>query len=157
MVSVRIFTHSLMNMQLETQFCEVLVSSSCWSSYRVADPFSSLGTFSRSFFRGPMIHPIDECERPLLYLVGTGIASKEKAISGSCQQNLAGICNSGTISSKQQFTIGWHCLHGQSLVSRKSSIRSCFRKCFVAVQSLYSLQFLLYFHFFFFTFPTFCF
>jgi hypothetical protein len=31
---------------------------------------------------------------PLLYLPGTGIASQETAISGSCQQNLAGICNS---------------------------------------------------------------
>ena len=41
-----------------------------------------------------MFHPIDDCEHPLLYLPGTGIASQETAISGSCQQNLAGICNS---------------------------------------------------------------
>jgi hypothetical protein len=39
-------------------------------------------------------HPIDDCEHPLLYLPGTGIASHETAVSGSCQQNLAGICNS---------------------------------------------------------------
>jgi hypothetical protein len=38
--------------------------------------------------------PIDDCEHPLLYLPGTGRASQETAISGSCQQNLAGICNS---------------------------------------------------------------
>jgi hypothetical protein len=36
----------------------------------------------------------DECEYPLLYLPGTGIASQEIAISGSCQQNIAGICKS---------------------------------------------------------------
>ena len=38
-----------------------------------------------------MFHPIDDCEHPLLCLPGTGIASQETAISGSCQQNLAGI------------------------------------------------------------------
>jgi hypothetical protein len=80
---------SPLHMQLETQFCGVLVSSYCCSSYRVADPFSSLGTFSNSFFRRPVFHPIDDCEHPLLCLPGTGIA-----ISGSCQQNLAGVCNS---------------------------------------------------------------
>jgi hypothetical protein len=41
-----------------------------------------------------VFHPIADCEHPLLYLPGTGIASQETAISGSCQQNLAGICNS---------------------------------------------------------------
>jgi hypothetical protein len=40
-----------------------------------------------------VFHPIDDCEHPLLYLPGTGIASQETAISGSFQQNLAGICN----------------------------------------------------------------
>ena len=40
-----------------------------------------------------MFHPIDDSEPPLLYLPGTGIASLEYAISGSCRQNLAGICN----------------------------------------------------------------
>jgi hypothetical protein len=54
---------------------QVLVSSYCSSSYRVADPFSSLGTFSSSFIWGPVFHPIDDCEHPLLYLPGTGIAS----------------------------------------------------------------------------------
>jgi hypothetical protein len=64
-------------MQLETQLWRLLVSSYCCSSYKVADPFSSLGTFSRSFIRGPVFHPIDDCEQPLLYLPGTGIASQE--------------------------------------------------------------------------------
>jgi hypothetical protein len=53
----------------------LLVSSYCWSFYRVADPFSSLGIFSSSFFRGPVFDPIDDCEHRLLYLPGTGIAS----------------------------------------------------------------------------------
>jgi hypothetical protein len=41
-----------------------------------------------------VFHPIDDCEHPLLYLPGSGIASQETAISGSFQQNLAGICYS---------------------------------------------------------------
>ena len=72
----------------------VLVSSYCCSTYRVADTFSSLGTFSSSSIWGPVLHLIDDCEHPLLYLPGTGIASQETAISGSCQENVAGICNS---------------------------------------------------------------
>jgi hypothetical protein len=71
-----------------------MVSSYSCSTYRVADPFSSLGTFSSSSIRGPVFHPIDDCEHPLLYLPGTGIASPETDISGSFQQNIAGICNS---------------------------------------------------------------
>ena len=39
-----------------------------------------------------MLHLIDDCEHPLLYLYG--LASHETAISGSFQQNLAGLCNS---------------------------------------------------------------
>jgi hypothetical protein len=81
-------------MQLETRALGGLVSSYCCSTYRVADPFSSLGTFSSSSFGGPVFHPIADCEHPLLCLPGTGIASRETAISGSFQQNLAGICNS---------------------------------------------------------------
>jgi hypothetical protein len=81
-------------MQLEIQAQGVLVSSYCCSSYRVTNSFSSLGTFSSSFIGAPVFHPIADCEHPLLYLPGTSIASQETAISGSCQQNLAGICNS---------------------------------------------------------------
>jgi hypothetical protein len=86
--------YSLLLMQLETQLWGSLVSSYWWSSYRIADPFSSLSTFSSSFIRGPVFYTIDDCEHPLLYLPGTGIASQEIAISGSCKQNLSGICNS---------------------------------------------------------------
>jgi hypothetical protein len=80
-------------MQVETRALGVLVSSYCCSTYRVADSFSSLSTFSSSFIGDPVFHLTDDCEHPLLYLPGTGIASQETAISGSFQQNLAGICN----------------------------------------------------------------
>jgi hypothetical protein len=63
--------HPLLHMQLETQFWEVLDSLYCCSSYRVAGPFSSLGTFSSSFTGGPVFHPIANCEHPCLYLPGT--------------------------------------------------------------------------------------
>ena len=53
----------------------LLVSSYC-SNYRVADPFSSLGTFSSSSIGGPVMHPIADCEYPLLCLLGPGIASQ---------------------------------------------------------------------------------
>jgi hypothetical protein len=86
--------HPLLHRQLETWVWGLLVSSYCCSSYRVADPFSSLGTFSSFFIRGPVFNPIDDCKHSLLYLPGTGIASQERAMSGSYQQNLSGICNS---------------------------------------------------------------
>jgi hypothetical protein len=81
-------------MQLETRALGVLISSYCYSTYRVADPFSSLGTFSSSSIGSPVFHSIDNYEHPLLYLLSTGKASQETAISGSFQQNLAGISNS---------------------------------------------------------------
>jgi hypothetical protein len=81
-------------MQLETRALGVLASSYCCSTFRVADPFRSLGAFSSSSIGNPVFHPIDDCEHPLLYLPGIGIASQKTAISGFFQQNLAGICNS---------------------------------------------------------------
>jgi hypothetical protein len=64
-------------------------------SYRVAHSFCSLCSFYSSSMDGPVFHPIDNCEHPLLYLSGTVIAPQETAISVSCQKkNLAGICNS---------------------------------------------------------------
>ena len=73
---------------------EILVSSYCCSSYGAANPVSSLGTFSSSFIGDPVLHLMDDCEHTLVYLSGTGRASQETAISGSCQQALVGICNS---------------------------------------------------------------
>jgi hypothetical protein len=75
--------HLLIHMQLETRALGVLVSSYCCSTYRLADPFSSLGTFSSSFIGGPVIHPLADCEHPLLCLLGPGIVSQETATSGS--------------------------------------------------------------------------
>jgi hypothetical protein len=40
-----------------------------------------------------VFHPIADYEHPLLCLPGTSIASQETAISGSFQQNLAGVCD----------------------------------------------------------------
>ena len=86
--------HLLLHMQLETRVLGMLISSYCCSTYRVADPFNSLSAFSSFSIGGPVFHLIDDCEHPLLYLPGTGKASQERAVSGSLQQNLAGICNS---------------------------------------------------------------
>jgi hypothetical protein len=44
-----------------------------------------------------VFHSMDDCEHSLLYFPDTGINSYKTAISGSCQQNLAGICNSACI------------------------------------------------------------
>jgi hypothetical protein len=49
-----------------------------------------LGTFSSFFFRGSVFHPIDDSKH--------SIASQEIVISGFCQQNLAGICSSVSVS-----------------------------------------------------------
>jgi hypothetical protein len=43
----------------------VLLSSYCCFTYRIADPFSSFGTFSSSSIGGTVIHPIADCEHPL--------------------------------------------------------------------------------------------
>jgi hypothetical protein len=62
-------------------------------------PFSSLGTFSISSIGGPVIHPIADCEHPLLCLPGPGIVSQVTAISGSFQQNLARTCPRSCVAS----------------------------------------------------------
>ena len=80
--------HLLLHMQLETWAMGVLISSSCCFSCRIADLFSSLGTFSSSSPESPVIHPIDDCEHPLLYLPGTGLASCETAIPGTLHKIL---------------------------------------------------------------------
>jgi hypothetical protein len=71
----------------------VLVSSYCCSTYRIANPFSSLGAFSSFSTGGTVFHLIDDCEHPHLYLPGIGIASYKKTLTGTLQQNLSGICN----------------------------------------------------------------
>jgi hypothetical protein len=49
-----------------------------------SDLFKFMGTFSGSFIVDLVLHPFDDCEHTLLYLPGTGRASQETAISGSC-------------------------------------------------------------------------
>ena len=68
----------------------VLVNSYCCSSYGAANPFNSLGPFSSSLIGDPVLSPMDSYEHPLLYLSGTGRASQETAMSGSCQEVLVG-------------------------------------------------------------------
>ena len=85
--------HLLIHMQLETRAPGGMVSSYCCSTYRVADPPSSLDTFSSSSIGGPVIHQIADCEHPLLCFLGPGIVAQETALSGSFQQNLASVCN----------------------------------------------------------------
>jgi hypothetical protein len=51
-----------------------------------------------------VFHPINDCQHPFLYLPGTVIASLEIAVSGTFQQNLAGICNSVSV---WWLIIGW--------------------------------------------------
>ena len=75
----------------------VLASSYCFSSYGASDPFSSLGTFSSSFTGDLVLHPMDDCEHPLLYLPGTNKSPQDTTILGSCLQALVGICHSDWI------------------------------------------------------------
>jgi hypothetical protein len=119
--------HLLLHMQLEIRAPGVLVSSYCCSTYKVADPFSSLGTFSSSSIGGPVIHPITDCEHPLLCLLGPGIASQETAISGSFQQ----VCNGVSVWSLIDPRV-WQSLDGPSFrLSSKLCLCNSFHGCFV--------------------------
>jgi hypothetical protein len=139
-------------MQLETLGLGVLVSFYWCSTYRVADPFSSLGTSSSSSIGGPVFHPIADCEHPLLCLLGPGIASQETAISGSNQHNLASVCNG--VSVWRMDSRIWQSVDGSSFhLSSKLCLCNTFHGCFVPNskkgQSVHTLVFvLLEFHVF---------
>jgi hypothetical protein len=60
----------------------------------VANPFSSFSPFSNSSIGDSVFSPMVGCEHPPLYLSGSGRASQETAISGSCQHALLGIHSS---------------------------------------------------------------
>jgi hypothetical protein len=62
----------------------VLVSSYCCSTYRAADLFSSLGTFSSPSIRGPVIHPIADCEHPPLCSLGFPFIQSDSFFSLVC-------------------------------------------------------------------------
>jgi hypothetical protein len=64
-------------MQLETRAPGYWLVHIVVPPNRVADPFSSLGTFSSSSIGGRVTHPIADCEHPLLCLLGPGIVSQE--------------------------------------------------------------------------------
>jgi hypothetical protein len=51
-----------------------------------------------------VIHPIADCEHPLMCLQDSGIVSKAIAISGSFQQNLASVCNGVSL---WRLIMGW--------------------------------------------------
>jgi hypothetical protein len=74
--------HLLLHIQLEIWALWVVVSSYCCSTYRVADPFSSLGNFSSSSIGAPVSHPIGDCEHPLLYLPGSAWPHKRQLYQG---------------------------------------------------------------------------
>ena len=47
-----------------------------------------LGPFSSSSIGDPVLSPVDGCEPPLLYFLGSGRATQETAISGSCHKHV---------------------------------------------------------------------
>jgi hypothetical protein len=51
-----------------------------------------------------VIHPIADCEHPLLCLLGPSIVSQDTALSGSFQQNLASVCNGVSV---WKLIMGW--------------------------------------------------
>jgi hypothetical protein len=90
------------------------------------NPFGSFGTFSSSFIGDPLLHPMNSCEHPFLYLAGTGIVSQETAISGSSQQVLVGIHNSVWV---WWLHMGWITQVGQSLDGLSFSLCSTLCLC----------------------------
>jgi hypothetical protein len=137
--------HLVINMQEEIRAREegVLVSSYCSSTYRIANPFSSLGTFSSSSIGGPVIHPIADCEHPLLCLVGDSYIWVLSAKSCQCMQ----CCHSLGADYGIDPQI-WHSLDGPSFgLSSKLCLCNSFHGCFVPNsnkgQSVHPLVFVL--------------
>jgi hypothetical protein len=54
-------------------------------------PFQLLQSFPISSIGVPLLSPMVGCKHPHLYCSGSGIASQETTVSGSCQQALLGI------------------------------------------------------------------
>ena len=93
--------HLLIHMQLESR------APGYWLVHNVVAPTGlqiSLAPFSSSSIGGPVIHPIADCEHPLLCLLGPGIVSQETALSGSFQENLASVCNHVSV---WRLIMGW--------------------------------------------------
>ena len=64
-----------------------------------------------------MIHPIADCEHPLICLLGLGIVSQETAISGFFQQMLASVCNGVIV---WRLIMGWIPGYGSLLMVHPS-------------------------------------
>jgi hypothetical protein len=60
----------------------------------VKNLFSSFSTFSNSSIGDPVLSPMVGYKHLPLYFSGSGRASQETALSGSCQEGLLDICNS---------------------------------------------------------------
>jgi hypothetical protein len=80
-----------------------------------------------------VIHPIADCENPLLCLLGPSIASQETAITGSFQQNLASVSMvSGLEADYGMDPQVWQSLDGLSFhLSSKLCFCNSFHECFV--------------------------
>ena len=63
------------------------------TTHGAKNPLSSFSPFSNSSIWDPMLSSVVDCEHLPLYLSGSGRASQETAISGTCQQALPGIHN----------------------------------------------------------------
>jgi hypothetical protein len=72
-------------------------------------------------------HPIADCDHPLLCLLGPGIVSQERAISGSFQQNLASVCNGVSI---WKLIMGWIPAYGNQPFIFLRSVVTGFDFCF---------------------------
>jgi hypothetical protein len=66
--------YHLLHMQLEEQLWVYWIFHIVVPTIGMQTPSTPLGTFSSSFIRGPVFHPIYGCDHPFLYLPGTGIA-----------------------------------------------------------------------------------
>ena len=72
--------------------CGVHIVSYCCSSCEVANPFSSLGTFSNSSIRDTVLSPMVDWEHLILYLSGTVRASVSKHLLASTVVSGFGDC-----------------------------------------------------------------
>jgi hypothetical protein len=57
-----------------------------------------------------VIHPLTDCQHPLMCLLGPGIVSLETAISGTYQQNHASVCNGVSF---WRLIMGWNPGYGR--------------------------------------------
>jgi hypothetical protein len=139
--------HLLIHIQLDTQDAGVLDSSYCCSTYGIADPLSSLGTFSSSSIGGPMFHLIADCEHPLLCLPGRGTrASYTRVLSAKACWYMQW-CQGLEADYGKDHRV-WQSLDGPSFcLSSKFCLCNSFHGCFVPNskkgQSVHILVFIL--------------